>query len=78
MILTGVRLYHRRSTGDPSVFGPRNGARAWEKLVATVSEGPGWWWASDGKRYPPELHLEGRATPSSAVTGNLGWVASTT
>ena len=31
------------------------------------SEGPGWWIASDGKWYPPELHPSVRDTPDAVA-----------
>jgi len=54
--------------------------------MSAVSQGPGWWIASDGKWYPPHLHPSYRppppaalaaepsgyvATPSGRTTGNL-------
>jgi len=29
--------------------------------MSDVSQGPGWWMASDGRWYPPELHPDVRA-----------------
>lgn len=34
-----------------------------------VPSGPGWWQASDGRWYPPELHPWNQATPVSPVPG---------
>ncbi len=35
--------------------------------MSDVSQGQGWWIASDGKWYPPELHPSVRAQPEAAV-----------
>ena len=34
--------------------------------MSDVSQGPGWWIASDGKWYPPELHPDYRAAAEAA------------
>ncbi|HTU38278.1 MAG TPA: RDD family protein [Acidimicrobiales bacterium] len=34
-----------------------------------MSQGPGWWIASDGRWYPPELHPSAQAPPSSQPQG---------
>jgi hypothetical protein len=41
--------------------------------MSDVSQGPGWWTASDGKWYPPELHPSVQSqTPVAATTGVSG------
>jgi uncharacterized RDD family membrane protein YckC len=42
--------------------------------MADVSQGPGWWIASDGKWYPPHLHpsaVQPRPTPEPSVAASL-------
>jgi hypothetical protein len=39
--------------------------------MSDKSEGPGWWIASDGKWYPPELHPSVRDTPSTEVPAQV-------
>ena len=38
--------------------------------MSDVTQGPGWWIASDGKWYPPELHPAARA--KAQVDGGAG------
>ena len=35
--------------------------------MSDVTQGPGWWIASDGKWYPPELHPAARAKAQAEV-----------
>ena len=37
--------------------------------MSEVSGGAGWWMASDGKWYPPELHPDASTRPVSADAG---------
>jgi uncharacterized RDD family membrane protein YckC len=42
--------------------------------VSDMSQGPGWWQASDGKWYPPELH-PARTSPASSHEAQSTWGA---
>jgi len=35
--------------------------------ISDVSQGPGWWLASDGRWYPPETHPQYRAAPTTVA-----------
>lgn len=35
--------------------------------MSDVSQGPGWWLASDGRWYPPETHPQYRAAPTTVA-----------
>ena len=37
--------------------------------MSDLSQGPGWWQASDGKWYPPERHPDYRPPPPPPPTG---------
>ncbi len=37
--------------------------------MSDASQGPGWWIASDGKWYPPELHPSVREVPRAPAVG---------
>ena len=39
--------------------------------MSDKSEGPGWWIASDGKWYPPELHPSVRDTPNTEIPAQV-------
>lgn len=44
--------------------------------MSDVSQGPGWWIASDGKWYPPELHPSVQSqTQVAATAGARGYAA---
>lgn len=38
-----------------------------EAAMSDISQGPGWWRASDGKWYPPESHPDARAAAAATV-----------
>jgi len=43
--------------------------------MSDVAQGPGWWIASDGKWYAPELHPSRRNDPVGATAGSSGSIA---
>jgi hypothetical protein len=38
-------------------------------MMSDTTQGPGWWLASDGKWYPPELHPNYAPPPSPSAPG---------
>jgi hypothetical protein len=62
--LTREYIGTRKNSCRRALFADSQG----DDVMSDVSQGPGWWQASDGKWYPPESHPSGQVPPPPTST----------